>query len=147
MTPSLVYSLKRRYSARVDVYRLASSTTNVFTGERVVTKEVYPLERAIVLPAKVSVQSDIAPKGFNYGAYYDKSVRNFIIDRSDLPIELSKDDWLVLDGCKYEIKQLEVRDAAYLIIGQDTGETPQQIHVLFTNTYLTVEHGSESELE
>ena len=147
MTPSLVYSLKRRYSARVDVYRLVSSDVDVRTGEREIVKEVYPLERAIVLPAKVSVQSDIAPKGFNYGTYYDKSVRNFIIDRADLPVELSKDDWLVLDGSKYEIKQLEVRDAAYLIIGHDTGETPEQIHVLFAQTYTAVNHASESELE
>lgn len=147
MTPALLYSLKRRFPARVDAYRLVSSDVNVRTGERTIVKELYPIKRAIVLPVKIAVQSDIAPKGFNYGGYYDESVRFFIIDRVDLSIELTRDDWLVHNDKKYEIKTIEARDPAYLIVGHDTGEVPAQIHLLYGNTYLTVEDGSESELE
>lgn len=49
-----LYTLKRQYGASIDIYKAVSSVANLSTGVRSVVPEVTHVERAIILPTKVS---------------------------------------------------------------------------------------------
>jgi hypothetical protein len=73
------------------------------------------INRAVVLP--VSLSRDItqtismisANKQLLQGGTFDPGLRRFIVDRNDVPTSftLKKDDWLVYDGRRYDIKTVE----------------------------------------
>jgi len=133
-----LYSLKRDYGARIDIYKLVSTATDVRTGVKTITKTLYPVTRAIVMPVKVdrTVQQSISlissNKEFVTGGTYDAGARDFIIDRRDCPTlpELNADDWLVYGGGKYQIKTVESFevDIGWIITARKlVGEVPEQI--------------------
>ncbi len=132
-----LYSLKRQYGARIDIYKLVNSETDVRTGNKTITKTMFRVERAIVLPVKIdrSVQQGIslisANKEFVTGGSYDVGTRNFIIDRRDCPTlpDLTADDWLVYHCGKYQIKSIEEFeiDCGWIVTARKLiGETPEQ---------------------
>lgn len=138
-----MYTLKRLYGGPIAIYRRVGGSTNRETGIVAVEKEVYNVDRAIILPAKVSRHADqplsviSANKSFVYGGTYDRNVRRIIVDRRDVPeldlqtFELTMDDWVVYDSKKYEVKQFEILDfdAGWAIIGEAVeGDVPEQIH-------------------
>lgn len=108
----VLYSLKRQYGFRIDIYKLLGSETDVRTGVKTVTKQKFVVYKAVVLPATISreVQQSIseisANKEFVTGGTFDIGARTFIIDRRDCPTlpSLTADDWIVYDGKKYQIK-------------------------------------------
>lgn len=111
----VLYSFKEQYGGGpVAIYTFGGTTTDVETGEKTITKSVTIVRTAIILPAKVgrdvvqTISQISANKAFVTGGSYDSRTRKFIIDRRDCPgLELKDDDWLVFDGRKYEIKQID----------------------------------------
>lgn len=110
-----LYSLKRQYGSRIDVYQLNDADTDYQTGEKTVNKTVYIVRKCIVLPVKIarevvqSITQISANKMFVYGGSYDAGTRLFIIDARDMPNnhEFANDDWLVYNGRRYDIKSIE----------------------------------------
>jgi hypothetical protein len=145
-----LYQMKKDYGAPIDIYRLVSSETDARTGEKVVTKSVTHVRRAIVVPSRtdrvaqqtISVIS--ANKQFVTGGHYDASQREFIIDRRDVPAlpELTADDWIVYNRRKYQIKNIESFevDAGWVIAARElVGETPEQVFDLRAESFLELQ--------
>jgi hypothetical protein len=107
--------MKRQYGARVDVYKVVSSTTDHLTGEKTVIKEVYPVRKAPVLPYKIqrSVVQTIsiisADKEFVYGGAFDSSKREIIFDARDLPqnFEIKPEDYVVFNNMRWDVVNAE----------------------------------------
>ena len=110
-----LYSLKREYGARVDVYKLDTAATNVKTGVTTIDKQVFPIKYAIVLPMRLnrevvqSISLISSNKEFVSGGGFEAGTRDVIIDRRDCPSlpDLTQNDWLVYDDEKYQIKTVE----------------------------------------
>jgi hypothetical protein len=135
-----LYSLKRDYGARIDIYKLTGSTTDAQTGEKVVTKLMFPIQRGIVMPVKLdrtAVQGIAlisSNKEFVSGGTYDKGTRDFIVDRRDCPSlpELTADDWIVYAEEKYQVKSIETFEVAagwIITASKINGEVPEQFRI------------------
>lgn len=119
-----VASLKRDYGHAISVYQ-GVPTTDVETG--VVTRNVtgYNIRRAIVLPVRVLEavknlgQGGLAGRLNIIGSRYDTGKRLFIIDRRDLPVVLSLNDWIKYDERKYSLETIDEYEyhTAYLVTG------------------------------
>ena len=110
-----IYAMKRQYGARVDVYRVVSSTTDHLTGDKTVVKEVHRVRRAPVLPYHMkrevvqTISMISADKAFVYGGSYDSSKREIIFDSRDLPdnYEIKPEDYLVFNGARWDVFSVE----------------------------------------
>lgn len=153
MTRTVLYGLKRQYPARFDIYVMGDQTSDARTGRRTVSKTVHPVERGIVLPAKMgreekrSISQISANKGLVQGAFYDTTARRFIVDREEVPglAEIREDDWVVFNGRKYQIVNVqEFEDSAAWVMTARAilGETPEQIFLVNADNLLNVEQGS-----
>ena len=145
-----LYQMKKDYGAPIDIYKLVSSETDARTGEKIVTKTVTHVRKAIVVPSKMDrvAQQTIsvisANKEFVTGGHYDANGREFIIDRHDVPAlpELTADDWIVYNRRKYQIKNIESFevDAGWVIAARElVGEIPEQIFDLRAESYLELQ--------
>lgn len=144
----VLYSLKRQYGGPVDVYRLDSTSTNRQTGKKTVVKSVFKIKLAPILPVSLSRQisqsiSQIsANKAFvQPAAGYVRGMRNFILDRKDLPLgfDLENDDWLVYKNRRYDIKTIQdfEFDAGYIVTGVEIRDVrPEQIFLMFADDLL-----------
>lgn len=143
---AVLYGLKRDYGGRIDLYKKGAVTSNAKTGERTVAKSVTVINRAIILPADVArrevrgISLISANKTMVMGGGYDSSIRVFIIERRDAPdISLSKDDWIVFEGKKYEVHSFDdfEFDTCWVITAKALlGETPEQIHLLSADSLM-----------
>jgi len=149
-----LYALKRDYGAPIDIYKLVSSSTDVRTGVKSVTKTVTHVRRAIVVPSRIDriAQQTIslisANKQFVTGGTWDASQREFIIDRRDVPVlpELTADDWIVYNSRKYQVRQIEAFevDAGWVIVARElVGEVPEQIFDLSAESHLSLTDAAE----
>jgi len=152
-----LYSLKKEYGGGpISIYTFNGTTVDVESGSKIVNKSVTLVPRGIILPAKVareviqSISQISANKAFVYGGTFDSRMRSFIIERRDAPaVELKDDDWLVLDGRKYEIKSIQEFefDTAWVIVArQILGEVPEQIHPLAVDHLLDISSVAAAEL-
>jgi hypothetical protein len=151
-----LYSLKRRYGFPVDIMWRTASTVNRETGDKTVTKDSLRVGLMIVLPAaaKREFSYDLAyiaaAKNFTYGALYDTSQRQFIVDANDLPadFEITPGLWFVYKQGRYEVKDAQRFDdgTGWFVTGkQDVGvETGNVIQLhLFSEFSLTSEAEGE----
>ena len=151
-----LYMLKRRYGAPIDLYVVGDVTTDTRTGNRSVDKTVYPIDKAIVLPAKLD-RSDkrgisliSANKTLVQGGFYDTATRRFLVDRSDVPCltRLTENDYLVFKGRKYEfvsVTEFE-DDAGWVIIGKAVmGEVPEQIFLVSADNLMSLDDSAGGE--
>jgi len=133
-----LYSLKRQYGNRVDVYQLNEAETNYQTGVKTVDKTVNIVRKCIVLPVKIArevvqtISHISANKMFIMGGTFDAGTRMFIIDTRDMPdnYEFTNDDWIVYKGRRYDIKSFEEfeQHTAWTIIGREVkGVRPEQV--------------------
>ena len=148
-----LYILKRSYGAPVSIYIQGACTSNARTGNRTIEKAVYPIDGAIVLPAKLSrndkrnISVISANKQIVQGGFYDTTQRKFIIDRSNVPDleKLTENDWLVFKGRKYqvvEVQELE-DDAVWVITGKAVlGERPEQIFLVSADNLMSLNHSA-----
>ena len=138
--------LKKEYGGPITIYKLNSSTTNLQTGEKTVNRDSMFINRAVVLPNKLSrdaVQSISlisANKQIVQGGTYDPGERRFIIDRTDASSwDLVKDDWIVYDDKRYEIKTIEEfeQNTAWLVVGREVERvTPEQDRYGYPDNYI-----------
>lgn len=150
-----LYMLKRSYGASVDLYIQGDVTTDTKTGTRSVAKTVYPIDVAIVLPAKLTrndkrgISLISSNKSIVQGGFYDTSSRRFIIDRSDVPdlTELTENDWLVFKARKYQIESVQEieDDVAWVITAKAViGETPAQIFLVSADNLMSLNDSAGS---
>lgn len=126
---SLLYSLKRQYGAPLDIHVLVDASTDATTGERTQTTNVYHVKLAIPLPnsrsrkATHSISQISQNKKFVQGGYYEQGVRDFLVDRNDIPSleDITTNDWVVFKGKKYQIKVAEYNeyDCGWIIKTQE----------------------------
>lgn len=152
-----LYMLKQHYGAGpVSIYTFQGTAVNLETGVKSVSKTVTIVQRAIILPARLTrelvqtISTISGNKQFVYGGTYDSRVRNFIIDRYDCPgLTIKDDDWLVFNGRKYEFKAIQEFEfgTAWVITAKElVGEVPEQIHLLAVDHLLDFESSAEGEL-
>ncbi len=126
----VLYALKRQYGGSIVVYQNGAVTTDTKTGEVARTKTAIRIQRAVILPVKVSgeVKHTISLISANKqlvtgaGGGFETGKRLFIIERRDCPsLVLHKTDWVGYNGRKYAIENFEEYefDAAYLITGKE----------------------------
>jgi hypothetical protein len=153
-----LYSLKRDYGARIDIYKLDSSSTDERTGVKTITKTMYPIPRGIVMPekrdrvAQQSISLISSNKEFVSGGSYDAGTRDFIIDRRDCPTlpVLTADDWIVYNREKYQIKNVESFEvnAGWIVTAKKlAGEVPEQIFYAKADNLLAFETETATEVD
>ena len=133
-----LYSLKRQYGSRVDIYKLVGVNTDYETGVKTVDKTVEVVRKCIVLPVKIArevsktISQISANKMFVYGGTYDAGTRMFIVDTRDMPkdFEFTNDDWIVYNSRRYDIKtieEFEQRTAWTIVAKEVSGVRPEQV--------------------
>ena len=126
----VLYALKRQYGGSIVVYQNGVVTADAKTGEVARTKTATRIQRAVILPVKISaeVKHTVALISANKqmltgaGGGFESGQRLFIIERRDCPsLVLHKTDWVAYNGRKYAIENYEEYefDAAYLITGKE----------------------------
>ena len=148
----VLYRLKRRYGATVDLIWRTSSTVDRETGLKTVEKDSIRLQRVIVLPSQVHREFSYdlayiaAAKNFTYGGFFDTTERRFIVDTRDLPpdFEIKVGYYLVYDRVRYDVKTVEKFEDArafFLTAKQATSvDNSNQIELhLFSEISLTSE--------
>jgi hypothetical protein len=126
----VLYALKRQYGGAIVVYQNGAVTTDTKTGEVARTKTATRIQRAVILPVKISaeVKHTVALISANKqmltgaGGGFESGKRLFIIERRDCPsLVLHKSDWLAYNGRKYAIENHEEYefDVAYIITGKE----------------------------
>ena len=148
-----LYMLKRQFGGTIDIYTLVSSNTDPQTGDVVTVREVVNVDRAIILPARVtrevkkSISQISANKMFVVGGTYDASRRLFIVDRNDVSdLQLTNNSYVVYRNRKYEIETVQEFEfeTGWIITGRELmGEVPQQIHLLQADNFIGLAQGLE----
>jgi hypothetical protein len=146
-----LYSLKRQYWGRVDMYKLVVANSDYETGTKTYTRTMVTVPKAIVLPVKIAreavqgISTISANKAFVYGGTYDAGTRTFIFDTRDLPdsYEIVMDDWMIYNGRRYDIKSISEfeQHAAWIVVGKEIkGVRPEQIIHMKMENLLDIEH-------
>ena len=126
----VLYALKRQYGGSIVVYQNGVVTADAKTGEVARTKTATRIQRAVVLPVKISaeVKHTVAMISANKqmltgaGGGFESGQRLFIVERRDCPsLVLHKTDWVAYNGRKYAIENYEEYefDVAYIITGKE----------------------------
>ena len=150
-----LYQLKKDYGAPIDIYKLVSSETDARTGEKVITKTVTHVRRAVIVPSRIdrianqTISLISANKQFVTGGHYDVNQRDFIIDRHDVPAlpELTADDWIVYNRRKYQVKTVECFevDAGWVVTARElVGEVSEQIFNLRAESTLGFQDSAQT---
>jgi len=132
-----IYTLKREYGGSITIYKLLDASTNLDSGTKTYNASSYEIKRAVVLPVRImrhviqSISLISANKKIVQGGTFDMGDRVFIVDRRDVPstLELMKDDWIIYDDRRYDIKSIEEYEqkTAWLIVGKlIAGVVPEQ---------------------
>ena len=99
----VLYALKRQYGGSIVVYQNGVVTADAKTGEVARTKTATRIQRAVILPVKISaeVKHTVAMISANKqmltgaGGGFESGQRLFIIERRDCPnLVLHKTDWV-----------------------------------------------------
>jgi hypothetical protein len=145
-----MYRLKREFGLEVTVQRYITDTYNLDSGSRKVTCTGFTVVRAIVLPAKLlrQFESDSQKGNFSYGAYYDASTREVIIDYKDIPDSFifKKDDWLVFNNQRWNIADVQRYEdirAFHLRVVAVSGAPRNKFVAALAETNLTVASSHE----
>ena len=106
-----LYSLKRQYGTSVVVYKLLDVDTNYRTGQKTVTRTLYRVRRAIMLPEEVLRKAGGLnnEKAVMTGAGFDKGDATFIFDPRNLPdgFQFELDDYVVVKDGFFKLIQIE----------------------------------------
>ena len=132
MSRRALYMLKRQYGGPIDICKLVCSQTDVRTGQKTASTDVYHIRRAIIMPAGWSRMKrppiSSANKDYVAGGAHDTNTRDFIVDRRDAPdLTLTSDDWIVCQGRKYQVSKVEAFefDSGWIITAKESvGEVP-----------------------
>lgn len=156
MLRAVIYQLKKQYGGGpLDIYTLGSSTVDLDTGVKRVDKSLTRVRRCVCLPAKVesafvqTISKISADKMFVRGGTYDALRRMFLIDKRDAPnLSLKLDDYLVYNGCLYEIKTFDEFEFSALwvvVASQVIGRLPEQFILANADDILSISDGATVE--
>lgn len=143
----MLYTLKRGYGFPVTLHKITDEARDYETGKRVPTIITQKIQRAIILPATLQrvFESDSTPTGFKYGALFDTSLRQVIIDASDLDtFNIEINDYIVWNEKRWQVSQvneLEYQTAYNVLIKAVEGAVRHMIEevAIETNLLLTQE--------
>jgi len=142
-----VRMMKKEYGNSITVYKLGTATTNYSTGVKTESHTSTFIRRAVVLPVKLTrdvvqtISMISANKKIVQGGTFDPGLRTFIIDRTDVATTwtIEKDDWIVYDGSRYDVKSVEEYEykTGWIVTAKKIEGAPAyEDHHLKTNAYL-----------
>lgn len=133
----ILYQLKRRYGGSVTFHR-PSEDLDLKTGKKTTTKQVWTVQKTIVLPSDVQPKfvydlSYIANnKEFTMGGVFDTGPRRVILDSRDLGTYVPQArDYFTFDGTRYEIVRLQRFEfnTGWILVGQEVQGAPvNEVH-------------------
>jgi len=139
--------MKKEYGNPITVYKLGSVATDYDTGVKTESHNSVFIRRAVVLP--VTLTRDViqtismlsANKKMAQGGTFDPGTRKFLIDRTDTPADwtIMKDDWIVYDGKRYDVKSAEEYEynTGWIVAAREIEGAPAyEDHHLKTSGYL-----------
>lgn len=138
----MLYTLKRGYGFPITLHKITDETHNYETGKRVPTILTQRIERAIILPATLRriFESDSLPTDFKYGALYDSSLRQVVIDADDLnDFEIEINDYLIWNEKRWQVSQvqeLEYQTAYNILIKMVEGTIRNMVEEVSLETNL-----------
>lgn len=147
----VIYRLKRAYGQPVAIHFQTSSSVDVSTGVKSLTRDVIQVSKAVVLPSLIhrDIKYDIgylkANSNFTYGGVFTEGTRQVLLDKSDLPrdftINVVDTQYIVFQRKRYAIKSVdELEVPCYCITMQETkGVAVNQIHVASVHDRLTID--------
>ncbi len=131
----VLYTFKQDYSVSLELYTRVGSAVNLETGVKTLTKLVFKIDRAVLLPRQVVRTALMLPGSgdtFKYGGLIDQGKRIVIIDINDYPstYEVRPNDYVVINTQRYNIKDATLHDdrtAVLLTLEETIGEQPARI--------------------
>lgn len=110
-----LYNLKRDYNVQATVCQVLDTVTQYTTGKRTISRNLYHIRRAIMLPAEEQrkVEQGIAHlstnKWFTSQAGFDLEEALFIFDAKDLPdgFRFNIDDFIIVDGEYHKVTEVD----------------------------------------
>ena len=142
-----IRAMKKEYGNPITVYKLGSVATDYDTGVKTETHTSVFISRAVVLPAMLTreviqtISMISANKKIVQGGTFDPGMRKFLIDRTDVASTwtIEKDDWIVYDGKRYDVKSVEEYEykTGWIVAAKEIEGAPAyEDHHLKTNGYL-----------
>lgn len=139
--------MKREYGNPITAYKLGTVATDYDTGVKTETHTSVFISRAVVLPAMLTreviqtISMISANKKIVQGGTFDPGMRKFLIDRTDVATTwtIEKDDWIVYDGKRYDVKSVEEYEykTGWIVAAKEIEGAPTyEDHHLKTNGYL-----------
>lgn len=153
-----IYILERRGNfSPGKLIRITSTKPNYETGETGVETQQFDLPRLVTYDASNTHKFEYdlgylaANKNFTYGGLYEPGDRVAIFSTKGLPeaFELKMNDYIVLDGVKYNMQSFAALDvnAGYVVKLRATkDEKPYQTHNMAVREKLTMSEEIEGEL-
>ncbi len=138
----ILYTLKRGYGFPITLHKITDETHNYETGKRSPTIITQKINRAIILPATLRrvFETDSLSTGFKYGALYDSSLRQVVIDAADLGnFKIEINDYLIWDERRWQVSQvqeLEYQTAYNLLIKMVEGTIRHMVEEVSLETNL-----------
>ena len=109
---NLLYRLKRNFGLAVTFYEPTTNTYNVTTGATTRAYTEHVVRKAIVLPTRsiefftYTLAYIVAAKNFTYGANYDRTQRDMIVDAKDIRGFEITNEW----RCSFDSKYYDIED-------------------------------------
>jgi hypothetical protein len=148
----VLYSMKKEYGNKVDVYKMVSSDTDHLTGEITVVKQVTRIRKAIVMPSALirdvgqTISVISSDKQFVYGGAYDLSSRIMVLDPVDLPkdFEICPTDYIAYKHSRWDVVQVvkdEGLNGAWIVTVKNVPNMPvyEIIDILVSSDMALVE--------
>lgn len=140
-----LYDLKKDYGLVGDVYRITGETVDPETGVRTTVREKHRIKKMILLPTNLTAQMFIAggyvrPDPSFPSSGWEVTDTFVIIDHKDVTFEIKKEDYIVIQHKRYNIKSInEVEPNIGLLIGLKSikGAEPQEIFTVSARNTLT----------
>ena len=125
----VLYRLKREYGLPVTVRVPLTNDSDIQTGKITRTYTNYPVKRCICMPANIGgefIRLLALDKNFRYGGLFDKTIKNFIIDKKDLLVDLTLDCQVIVGTSKYDFLTIDETESgtSYMIKAKKIDGTP-----------------------
>lgn len=146
----MIYDLKRLYGRPVAIYKRESVSVDPKTGKKTLNYQTYELNRGIRLNPNISRDFQYsgafngANTNFTYGAYFDPSVANFLIDRHDFPrgVILKEDDYIIYENRRFDVQHfidMENKHGYIIVAKEILGGEARVVHKVSLQTDLVFE--------
>lgn len=121
----ILYDLKKLYGFPIVLYNITSYVVSTTTGLKTVSREVFPIPKAIVLATSFDVRYKAllgVQKDFAYGGQIAQEDRYFVIDRKYIPKSFvaTDDCYITYDNKRYDVVKIQEYEylRAIIILGK-----------------------------